>query len=254
MKNGHGASFTLIELLVVVAIIAFLAALLLTALGMAYEKSRCAQCVSNLRQIGLMSTSYSNDYQDWVLPPSMRYVFGGYQEKSSFTDESVSHYYFALLRRLGYVRNWKDGVRSSEFICPSVISTRTVFGQLYWGQVYGITLVWVYEPKASYGVTKSLATLNRLKNPSQKAYCMDSCASTYKESNYVVSPSVTPNSSDGIAYARHGLNSNTLNASGGVAPLRRRDGNRLRNVLAGNVSLVWESDRELVCRYFWNEN
>ena len=255
MKNGHAASFTLIELLIVVAIIAILAALLLPALGMAKEKARSAQCVSNLRQIGLMSTSYSNDYQDWVLPHSMRYAFGGYQEKSSFTDESVSHYYFALLRRLGYVRNWKDGVRSSEFICPSVISTRTVFGQLYWGQVYGITLGWVYETKASYGVTKSLARLGRLKNPSQKAYCMDSCGTSYKECNAMLGVGTTPSADGGgIAYARHGANCNILNASGGVFPLHRRDGNRLRNVLAGNVSLVWESDRELVCRYFWNEN
>ena len=50
--------FTLIELLVVIAIIAVLIALLLPAVQAAREAARRAQCVNNLKQIGLAMHNY----------------------------------------------------------------------------------------------------------------------------------------------------------------------------------------------------
>ena len=62
--------FTLIELLVVIAIIAVLIALLLPAVQAAREAARRAQCVNNLKQIGLAMHNYHST-DDSLSPGAM---------------------------------------------------------------------------------------------------------------------------------------------------------------------------------------
>lgn len=68
IRNTAKRGFTLIELLVVIAIIAILAALLLPALARAKERAKRTQCLSNLRQVAIATTSYAIDSREVLIP------------------------------------------------------------------------------------------------------------------------------------------------------------------------------------------
>jgi len=106
------SGFTLIELLVVIAIIAILAAILFPVFARAREKARQTSCLSNLKQLGLASLQYAQDY-DEMFPSYYHIPISGYDDGVS--SGGVTHY----SAMLPYVKNVQI------FTCPSVKPTPT---------------------------------------------------------------------------------------------------------------------------------
>lgn len=80
-KSQH--AFTLIELLVVISIISILIAILLPALASAREAAYTTKCATQLRQMGMGSEMYCNDYDENYVRSSMKPIPPGF-----FTSQS----------------------------------------------------------------------------------------------------------------------------------------------------------------------
>jgi prepilin-type N-terminal cleavage/methylation domain-containing protein/prepilin-type processing-associated H-X9-DG protein len=172
MRHARSA-FTLIELLVVIAIIAVLIALLLPAVQSAREAARRAQCVNNLKQIGLAMANYESSLSCLPMSMGLDSPGFGYPEPASYSGLSMllpfmeqtvvfSSLNYSIVR-LDPGNNTAMATAVSSFLCPSDPQQQMLpVGQA--GENYrpnsGNTIDYVWGWSDPWGLNTSLPPFN----------------------------------------------------------------------------------------------
>jgi len=131
-KKSH---FTIIELLIIIAIIAIIAAMLFPAMNAARTKAYAIQCVSNLKQSGVMFNMYADDFGDYFPSPEVPMgdgITSGTQEWSDGHNwgRRLLVYCNGLAQN-----NYNNGKKYDVIRCPSVALGN---GLNIWQQTYGM--------------------------------------------------------------------------------------------------------------------
>ena len=134
--NRVETGFTLIELLVVVSIIAILASLLMSGVGLVRSAALSTRCSSNLGQILLAGEGYAAD-QEGALPPSMIDVTAG---ADTFWFALIGPYAEAARDDSGSFNSLSQG--SVIWGCPAYRKDPAIL----WACGYGMNM-WPREPE-----------------------------------------------------------------------------------------------------------
>ena len=170
--------FTLIELLVVIAIITVLISLLLPAVQSAREAARRAQCVNNLKQIGLAIANYESSNNVFPLggmvlgvPPQsqiagwtaqvsnngvswMALILPQMEQNPVFNSINFSIHIGNGYAGVAFATVWYTSV--STFLCPSDGDNNNGFRDDYYSgnRQYGQAAVYQAPPNPSGGGAK----------------------------------------------------------------------------------------------------
>ena len=164
------ARFTLIELLVVVSIVFVLIAILLPATVEVKSKAEQSFCMNNLRQIGIAAFSYSEDYDQYVMP-------GKFETTTVNNYNHWINYMFAELID-----------DASVFVCPTLNDEdnfnpaggdNTIFEASYImnlirpGNWAGADIGSDPDKSRGWGTTTEYIRIQEVRDPSTKIHIMD---------------------------------------------------------------------------------
>ena len=211
--------FTLIELLVVIAIIAILAAMLMPALQQARDRARTANCMSNLKQVGLAVFNYYDAFDDTLMPQDGMTRFDGVGGVEWHVGTS---WFCNSMRKALDTSDFAKRSVPPQMICPSVPRQEVRCRGYYAGE-------YTYQRSYTMPITTSWSGL------------IDDSKNIVKYTRFR-NPAKVVHMTDGIGMPSFGLNSEA--AFDPAYPFNGRSGRRVEyrhnnqvNVLAlaGNV-------------------
>ena len=214
-RNG----FTLIELLVVIAIIATLAAILFPVFAQAREKARQASCMSNLKQIGLASLQYSQDYDETIFPWLMADPLG-VKMWDGLTDFSVG-YPPAYVPEKGFLQAYMKNTQIQDCLTAAGIVPFEVDvpnGIPVW-TAYGVNMILM--PLDESGTFSGLAIAD-VQSPADTAFMADTMEFKFNPSNQMkrTNQLTAPSNNSPKLHGRHSGMANVLWFDGHVKSLK----------------------------------
>jgi prepilin-type N-terminal cleavage/methylation domain-containing protein len=159
------SAFTLIELLVVIAIIATLAAILFPVFSQAREQARATACLSNMRQISVATTLYTEDYDE-------RIYFRGSSAKIVTrtglpNSTNASRWWNALMPDLKSGQVFKCPSDPQPTLSPDINGINNIPRSFIANTaVEDLTLAQIDKPSDIIAVTEKLDTINGQVNTS----------------------------------------------------------------------------------------